>query len=140
MKINMNDAFPVPKKRTHIATKRHYDVRVTLNKCGRDNTNVVRFGFINKAAKAFGSHLFIEASDVEYTKNRIYFLCHDEQIHRNVHKLSSNRKAKNDSCYFAITPSEKAEKIYRMNWIGKTYQIQFDEENDLYFIENGKEG
>lgn len=128
--------FPHPEQRTGPGIKRTYDVRVTINKSGKGK-DTIRFGFINNAAAIFGIHPFIEVSDVTCTKNRIYFCIHDEKIHRNVHAISGIDKK--ESCYFTITPSEKAEKIYRMNWIGHTYKITFDKKLGWYYIENSKE-
>lgn len=137
MSLDMNKAFPTPEKKT-AKTHRTYDVRITLNKSGHERS-VIRFGFINSAAEAFGTKPFIEASDIEYTKDRIYFRTHDEKVNANVHTLSSNGKTRTDSCYFAFTPSDKAEKMYRMNWIGKLFPVLFDDENGLFFIDLRKE-
>ena len=71
-------------------------------------------------------------------KNRIYFRAHDQKIHRKVFSLASNRNGQN-SFYFSITPSEKAEKIYRMNWVGHSYMLKHDDENNLFYIENIEE-
>ena len=133
----MNKLFPVP-ERKRVVTHRTYDVRITLNKSGKAR-QVIRFGFINQAAAEFGKHTFIEASDIECLKDRIYFRLHDEKINNNVHTLSSNGKSKTDSCYFSLTPSEKAEKMYRMNWIGKLFPILYDDENELYYIDAKEE-
>lgn len=122
----------------HIRRARTYDVRITLNKSGSNKANVVRFGFINQGAKAISKYRFVEVSDILYTKDRIYFRGHDEKLNKNIHMLSTNSERKEDSCYFAITPTCKAEKAYRMNWIGKTYALLYDEENDLYYVENAK--
>lgn len=132
----LNRLFPRPVAIAHATNSRTYDVRITLNKSGVGKANVVRFGFINNAAKALGKFQFIEASDIEYTKNRVYFRCHNEKLHRNVHTLSTNAKSRENGCYFSITPTAKAEKAYRMNWIGKTYDLLYDADNDLYYIEN----
>ena len=134
MKLDMNKAFPPPERTQITKPVKAYDVRITLNNSGEKKKQVVRFGFINHAAVEFGTHLFIEASDIEYTKDRIYFKSHDEKTHKNIHTLSSNGKTRQDSCYFTITPSDKAEKMYRMNWIGKTFKLLYDTENELFFI------
>lgn len=132
-KLDLSKAFRVPEKKM-VMGHRTYDVRVTLNKSGR-NKQVIRFGFINHAAEEFGKHPFIEASDIEYTKDRIYFRSHDEKTNNNVHTLSSNSKTITDGCYFAFTPSDKAEKMYRMNWIGKLFPLKWDPENELHYID-----
>ena len=40
-----------------------------------------------------------------------------------------------NSAYFSFTPSDKAEKIYRMNWIGKLFHLRWDPENELHYID-----
>ena len=135
-KLDLDSLFPAPKKGSRNPVKRTYDVNVTTNHSGKGKKDVIRFGFINYAASVFGSYSFIEASDVEYMKNRIYFRVHDHKANKNVHTLSSNDQS---GFYFAITPSEKAEKIYRMNWVAHTYALKHDGENDLFYIENTKE-
>ncbi len=137
-KLDMDQAFPLPPKKQATKAVRTYDVRITLNKSGRGR-QVVRFGFINNAAKTFGTRPFIEASNIEYTKDRIYFRSHDEKENANVHMLSSNGKTHTDSCYFTLTPSDKAEKMYRMNWIGKLFPLFYDDDNDLHYIDMREE-
>ena len=137
-KLDMNLVFPPCNRNSVVIRHRTYDVRITLNKAGRAK-QVVRFGFINNAAAEFGKHAFIEASDIEYTKDRIYFRSHDEKINNNVHTLSSNGKARTDSCYFSFTPNDKAEKMYRMNWIGKLFPLFYDAENNLHYIDMREE-
>jgi hypothetical protein len=136
-KLDLNEAFRAPEKKV-VTGHRTYDVRITLNKSGR-NRQVIRFGFINNAAEEFGKHAFIEASNIEYTKDRIYFRSHDEKINANVHTLSSNGKTREDSCYFSFTPSDRAEKMYRMNWIGKLFPLFYDNENELHYIDMREE-
>lgn len=139
-KMDMDKAFPpADNKNAHVHHNRTYDVRITLNKSGDNRPFVIRFGFINSAARIFGTHPFIEASDIEYTKDKVYFRTHEEKAHKNIHTLSSNGKTRQDSCYFAMTPpTERVEKIYRANWIGKTFNLSFDDINQLYYIENAK--
>lgn len=132
-KLNLDDLFRGPDKGP-VARHRTYDVRVTLNKSGHKK-QVIRFGFINQAAEEFGRYPFIEASNIEYIKDRIYFRSHEEKINGNVHKLSCNGKSITYSCYFSFTPSDKAEKMYRMNWIGKLFPLRWDPENELYYID-----
>ena len=136
-KLDLGKAFHVNDKKP-IKWHRTYDVRITLNKAG-SGRQVIRIGFINNAASVFGKHAFIEASDIEYTKDRIYFRSHDEKINANVHTLSSNGKTREDSCYFSFTPSDRAEKMYRMNWIGKLFPLFYDNENELHYIDMREE-
>lgn len=123
--------------------KRLYDVRITLNKNGSGGRMAIRFGLINAAAEEGKKHGFAEASnDLNLLKNRIYFLFHDAKTGSNVHQLSASKSRNGSPCaglYFTVTPSAEEEKIYRMNWIGKTYKLQYDEDYELYFIENIKE-
>ena len=125
-------------KRKQKSVKRNYDVRVSLNRSG-ENKSVIRFGFLNQGARVFAKSKYIEVSDVVKLPNRIYFRVFDEKVNPNVHALSNNFNSRSKNLYTSITPSEKAEKIYRMNWITRTYTLKFDEECSLYYIENSKE-
>lgn len=137
-KMDVNKMFEGPERRQAIRGHRTYDVKITLNKCG-SGRQVVRFGFINGAAQELGKKPFVEASNIEYTKERIYFRTHDEKTSLNVHTLSSNGKTRQDSCYFTMTPTEKSEKMYRMNWIGKTFMLYYDPEYELHYIDYREE-
>ena len=137
-KYDLDKMFAVREKVQVKKARKTYDVRVSLNKSGHDKP-VVRFGFINGAAQEFGKKPFIEASDIEYTKDRVYFRTHDEKTNNNIHTLSSNSKTRQDSCYFALTPTEKGEKMYRMNWIGKTFMLYYDPEYELHYIDYREE-
>ena len=139
-KIDMSLLFPTPHNDVSTKTPRTYDVRVSLNKKGgKEGRQAIRFGLLNNAAKIFGEKPFIEASDVEYMKDRIYLRSYEEKANRNVHTLSTNGKSRTDSCYFSLTPSDKAEKIYRMNWINKTFPLFYDNEVGLYYIDMREE-
>lgn len=117
------------------ASKRTYDVRVTLNRAGGKRF-AVRFGFINQGFAAFRDAAYIQPSSVEKYQERIYFKTHGERAFFDAYKLSdTSTKDKTSGKYFTFTPSEKAEKIYRSKWIGKTFPIKFDEECRLYYIE-----
>lgn len=136
MSKDIEKLFPLPPARSNKQTRvRTYDVRITLNKSGKGNRQVIRFGFLNNAAAEASKHLFVEVSDVEYSKDRIYFRFHDEKLHRNIHTLSKSNGKTGVGYYFAITPSETAEKIYRMNWIGKEFSFKFDDEIKVHYIE-----
>lgn len=141
MKLNIDQLFATPKNMARANSgKRLYDVRITLNKKGGKNRMKIRFGLFNAAANEGKKHEYAEVStDTEIMKNRLYFRFHKEKTSANVHKLTASTSENGTpaaSLYFTITPSEKAEKIYRMTWIGKTYDLQYDDENGLYFIEN----
>lgn len=135
--IMMDQLFKAPERTRNRFAGKHYDVRITLNKSG-GGRQCIRFGFINKGAAEAGKHSYAEASDIEYLKSRIYFRFHETRVSSNVHTLSvsSSKKPINRACYFTITPNEKAEKLYRMNWIGKTFMLQYDEDLKLYYVEN----
>ena len=132
---NIENIFENKSRTKATIAKRNYDIRVTLNKNGK-NSFAVRFGFINKALSAFKDTVYIQPSSVEKMSDRIYFKAHEERTYFDVYRMSEK---KNDteltSKYFAFTPSEKAEKIYRSKWIGKTFQIKYDQECGLYYIE-----
>lgn len=137
-KIDLGQLFPTAKgPNTH--PKRTYDIKITLNNSG-EGRQCIRFGLLNKAAVEADKHGFAEVSNIEYLKTRLYFRFHDSKLNRNVHTLSKSSKDNSGSgSYFCITPSGKAEKLYRMNWIGKAYMLQYDTDNNLYYIENTKE-
>ena len=137
-KMNIDEMFSGPERRQPIRGHRTYDVKITLNKSG-SGRQVVRFGFINGAAQELGKKPFVEVSDIEITKERIYFRTHDEKTSLNVHTLSSNGKTRQDSCYFTMTPTEKGEKMYRMNWINKTFMLYYDPEYELHYIDYREE-
>ena len=137
-KMNVDDLFDGQDRGPRGKAHRTYDVRITLNKSG-SGRQVVRFGFINNGAQEFGKKPFIEASNIERTKDRIYFRTHDEKTSLNIHTLSSNGKTRQDSCYFTMTPTEKGEKMYRMNWIGKTFMLYYDPEYELHYIDYREE-
>lgn len=113
--------------------KRTWDVRITLNKSGTESRNMkVRFGFINKAAEVFHAGQYIAMS--EPVKDRIYFMTSDEKKDNRFKKIGMS-KADLQSLYTSFSPIDRIEKIYRANWVGGTYMIQFDDECSLYFIE-----
>lgn len=119
--------------------KRSYDVKVSLNECGRSQAKVVRFGLLNAAAAEARKHAYIEVTNnPEVLKSRIYFRFHEERANSNSHKIS-NSGAEDGGRYFSITPSSKTERFYRTNWVGKTYKLQYDAINELYYIDNTKE-
>ena len=120
------------KKITTTAPKRNWDVRITLNKCGRDNQMVVRFGFLNQAVKTFGNKPYIEMSKI--ANDRIYFRLFDNKANSNTVKLCKN-KGKNPGLYTSFKPSKEQDKLYRARWINGTYMLHYDEDNKLYFIE-----
>lgn len=136
--MDMNLLFP-GKSRSRKPKEINYDVRITSNMCGHGQR--VRFAFYNLAAQVFGQHDFVEVSNLEYVKDRIYFRLHDgEKLYRKMLKISSNHKSKQNCFYIAMTPAtEKTEKMFRMSWINKTYNLLFDEECALYYIEKAKE-
>ena len=115
-----------------VPTNRNYDVRVTLNKAG-GNRFAIRFGFINRGFNAFKDANYLQATNVEKGQYRIYFMPHEKRDYLDVYKLS--RGMASSSVYFSFTPSERAEKIYRAKWIGKTFHLGFDDECGLYFIQ-----
>ena len=112
---------------------RTYDVRITLNKSGAKGF-VVRFGFLNEAVEAFKGKAFIQVSKVEVFPDRIYFKLFEDRANLDAHKLCSNSKSETSNLYTTILPSSEAEKIYRAKWINKTFNIQFDDECEHYYI------
>ena len=127
----------IPKKpMARNTAHRDYAVKITLNKAG-GTRYAIRFGFINEAAEAFEGWEFIEFSDVEKLSDKIYFRLYHEKENVNVYTLSTckfgDKYAKGR--YATMTPNEKAEKIYRLKWVGKELSLKYDEECELYYIE-----
>lgn len=120
-------------KKTRATIKRNYDVKITLNKSGRaDGGFVVRFGFINRAGEVFKKGMFVEATDVEKMRTKIYFRSAEEKEHPKMYKLTSDAPT---CSYFSFTPTTEAEKVYRTLWLGKEFKLKYDEECELYYIE-----
>lgn len=117
--------------------KRNYDVRITLNKSG-DGRFMIRFGFLNDAAKAFKGGKYVQISRVEVCQDKIYFRVFEEKKYLDAYKLGTNTNSNTSNLYTAFMPTTAAEKIYRAKWVGKTFKIKYDAENELYFI--GQEG
>lgn len=116
---------------------RTYDVGITLPKSGYDHGRPkIRFGFLNKAAEVFQAMEYIEVTDVEKMKYKIYFRASETQEHSKMHKLSRSKSKKSISRYFEMNMTESAEKIYKAMWEGKKCKLEYDEECGLYFIEN----
>ena len=133
-KTQVNNLFENKAKNKSYESKRTYDVRITLNKSGKGDGFSIRFGFLNNAAKAFGESQYIQISNVEKLQDAIFFRTHNEKMFLDAYKLSSNSKSRTSNCYTAFTPSVSQEKIYRLKWVNKTFNIQFDDECGLYFI------
>jgi len=136
--MDMNLLFP-GKSRSRKPKEINYDVQITSNRCGHGQR--VRFAFYNLAAQVFGQHDFVEVSDLEYVKDKIYFRLHDgEKLYRKMYKIQSTPKSKQNCFHITMTPAtEKTEKMFRMSWINKTFNLLFDEEYALYYIEKVKE-
>lgn len=135
--MNINEIFD-NRQSKRIINPRVYDVRITLNKNGSDRF-AIRFGFLNEAVKAFAGKNYIQVSRVDKLPNRIYFRLFDNKANLDAHKLSTNPKSETSNSYMTITPTEAAEKIYRAKWVGKTFKIKYDQEYDLYYIDQEDE-
>lgn len=123
-------------KKANTKIKRNYDVKITLNKSGRaDGGFVVRFGFINKAGEVFKKGMFVEATDIEKMRDKIYFKSSEEKEHAKMYKLSSDAPT---CSYFSFTPTAEAEKVYRTLWLNKEFKLKYDEECEMYYIELGE--
>lgn len=132
--MNINELFDNRTTRSRYTPKRTYDVRITLNKKG-DHFSI-RFGFINNSLKAIGEKNYAQVSNISKCRERIYFKFLNERKYLDVHKLSSSCEGdKKTSLYITITPSGKEEKIYRSDWIGKVFDIKYDNDSGFYYIE-----
>lgn len=131
--MNIEDLFK-HEERKHPQYKRLYDVKITQNKSG-DHRMVVRFGFINQAAKAFSGYDYIEVSNIEKSDDKIYFKLSHEKTGYYSHRLCTNGKSKTICRYTSLTPTAKGEKLYRAKWVNYTFEIKYDDEHDMYYIE-----
>ena len=132
--MNVNELFDNRTARREYVPKRTYDVRITLNKKG--DRFSIRFGFINNSLKAIGDKSYAQVSNISKCRERIYFKFLDKKDYLDVHKLSSScEDNKITSLYITIMPTEKEEKIYRSEWIGKVFEIKYDADSGFYYIE-----
>ena len=129
--IQWNDAKRVKSRNV----KRTWDVKITPNDKNKDKRrSAVRFGFLNEAAKVFGDEKYIEMSKI--TGNRIYFRCADTKAGNcNMTKLSPNSSAKT-GWFTVFTPTPEQSKLYKKRWFGVPFNLKYDEDNQLYYIEN----
>jgi len=124
------------------APKPTFDVKMTLNRRGKDISMAIRFSFQRKAAEVFSGMSCIEISSVKKSPKRIYFRAYEEDGSKlraqgkKVYKLCANTNSKSNCRYAMLTPIGGEEKIYRMNWVNNPYSIEYDEENGAYYIEN----
>ena len=135
MKFDFNEVFPKPMKKKRNMTQRVYDVYVSTNTQTNPKTSTkrvcIRFSFHNKAVEVFCEHAFIQRSPI-VNGNRIYFYSFDKKEHTNIYKISHS-----GGHSIRISPDKNEEKSLR-KWVNKGYMLQFDEENQWYFIENEK--
>lgn len=134
--MNINDIFenkPVDSWRSK-GKERTYDVGITLNKKTTRGGFCIRFGFLNKAKSEFTKKAYLQISSVEKLQDKIYFRPSSEKEYLDCYKVSGVGNKK-QGVYLTIVPSERAEKIYRTKWIGKTFNLKKDDDNGLYYIE-----
>lgn len=117
--------FSAPKRQ---GTRRDYDVMIKLNGGGKERT-YLNFLLYREAREAFKDVDRLEVTSVEALPERIYFIPRTEKARGN-YKL--NRKS---GVSFLMTPKGKEEKIYRLKWINKKFELRYDEECGLYYIE-----
>ena len=133
--MDVNTLFENRTKKTYVPHKRDYDVRITLNKNGGKSANYsVRFGFLNKAADVFSVKPYIQVSKITKESTRIYFRLFSERAYLDVHKLSKGSGKQNSLCAY-INPDDKTDKAVRANWANKEYQLKYDEQASLFYIE-----
>ena len=143
MRISVEDLF-THETRGHVVINQNiqYDVRITGKLDNTRSNQQVRFAFAGKAYDVLRDVEYIEVSNIQKCKTRIYFMPAFEKKKgaRQTHKLlHSTSDAKSHwSCYTCITPT-KSEKEEYVSWIGGRYMINIDEENRLYYIEKTKE-
>lgn len=129
----VNGLFENRERKTYIrkGQSRDYDVRITLNK--NKDKFIVRFGFLNRGAEILDGKQYLQVSSVEKMPDRIYFRTFDEKKYLDAYKISSSGNATGK--YIALLPSEEAEKIYRSRWVGRSFNIKYDEDSGLCYIE-----
>lgn len=138
--LDFNKVFKV-RERKQIEAKRNYDVRITINKAGTER-QCIRFGLINKGAEIAKSNNFVWVGDLTESKTKIFFKFFKTKENIDCHKISQgfSGKAYSESTSFCFTHTPKSEtkeeKMYRMNWVGKSYSLKYNEEYDVYYIEN----
>lgn len=138
--LDLNKVFKVRKKK-QTETKKNYDVKITINKAGTER-QCIRFGLINKGAEIAKSNSFVWIGDLTETKTKIIFKFLKNKENSSCHMISHGFRGKpyseSTSFCFTYTPDSKTkeEKMYRMNWVGKTYPLKYNEELDVYYIEN----
>lgn len=141
MKYDLDELFPVCKYKKADRKVCAYDVKVTLNGAGRKKGDyAVRFGFTNKAASVVKDWKYIRHSSlISSCSNRIYFRKYDEKETRNVYTVQSNRckdgEPSGTGFYYSFMPTPEEGKKFRMNWVNKTFDFLYDEENEMYYIE-----
>ena len=119
--------------------KRNYDVKITLNKTGKERKKMeIRFGFLNNAYTFFEDYNYLQVSSVEKAeknkRERIYFLPSEER-EPGSNKICKSQKSSINS-FFLFTPTEQEEKIFRSKWVNYTFKLKFDEKHGgLPFIE-----
>lgn len=110
---------------------RKYDVSVNINKAG-GKRRAIRFGFINNAVREFKKYDYMMTTSVEKCKDRIYFKPLKEET-KYARKLTKSNGG-GDSIQMWITPNKNELKIFAEEWCGR-YDLKFDVENQLYYID-----
>ena len=114
--------------------KPRYDVVITLNRRG-DNKYKIRFGFYNEASEVFKGFNYMQVSQIEKTKDRIYFNPKQEKQFADDYKLIPKSER---ILYLAFTPKENTLNLYRETWVGVCTHIRYDEKLKLYYVEKEK--
>lgn len=119
-------------------TKANYDVRITIQNT-KDRVTRLRFGLTNKAAKVFSPYKYLAVSSLEKCKDRIYLDGVSEKDGRMAWKINLANKGKSakefPSLEIKITPEPNEEKAYRSKWINIPLVLQYDKDNNLYYVE-----
>ena len=112
--------------------EKSYDVRISQHGCSDGNRKGMKLNYLlhRCARKAFQDVDRVEITSVEKMPNRIYFIPRKEK------KKSNYQITRNSGWSFQVTARPEEEKIYRLKWINKEYELKYDADCGLYYIEN----
>lgn len=123
--MKMRKEVRAPKKRG-VAQKDH-DIMIKINSGGNVGRVNAHFMFYRNARTVFSDAAYIEVTKA--TNPRIYFIPHEEKC-PNAYKVT--RKSGQG---FLMTVKEDEEQSYRLKWTNIKFELKYDEEAGMYYIE-----
>lgn len=129
---------------------RNYDVKITFEKSGKntDGTQrfVVTFRFYNNAKQQLKNFSHIVVSSITSEKcdpTKIYFkgfAKEEAERLRNEENYTLYKLTQlSTTCSFGMAPKEDEEKLYRLGWTGRKFNIRLDADNECFYICKGEE-